>query len=265
MSDNPRLNVVMVTRNQPNMTMGSVISVMNQTGPRSIRLHLVHNGLSPADSQTLLNRCNKDYGHHVRHVVLPGVVSLARAWNDAIEDIFTGFCGHEVVVVNNDVALHPKTFSKLVAYLNKHPKTGMVTGVGVGPEDSIEGNGAHPRPNPDFSCFLLTRKTWDTIGHFDTRYKIAYCEDNDFHVRMHLSGIPAVAIDVPFIHPGSGTLAGMSGTEAAEVRAQADKNRRAFKLKWNFEVGSPEYDRFFQTEWNRDTLWLDETVHIVEL
>lgn len=75
------------------------------------------------------------------------------------------------------------------------------------------------------------------------------CEDADYHCRMHEAGVMAYSIDLPFLHVGGGaqTRKRANDSERARIERQAAANRKYFREKWGFEVGSPEYYAYFGT------------------
>jgi|WetSurMetagenome_2_1015567.scaffolds.fasta_scaffold04516_3 FkbM family methyltransferase len=101
------------------------------------------------------------------------------------------------------------------------------------------------RPHPDFSCYLIHREVWEKVGRFDEEFKGAFCEDWDYHVRLHKAGVDAHCISVPFYHVGSATINAMSPADAEKLSKQAGSNREYFKQKWGVEGGTPEYYSLF--------------------
>jgi len=168
--------------------------------------------------------------------------SVAACWNKALRRAFGIMKLRYVLVANNDVILRPDTYRLLV-----EADLPFATGVGVNTmEQMAQWDGsANLRPNPDFSCFLIRREVWEKVGEFDENFAVAFCEDNDYHCRMHKAGIPAVCVGVPFFHVGSGTLKVVPPKEQRLIEEAAAKNREYFKTKWGFSVGSPEYEAFF--------------------
>ena len=166
-------------------------------------------------------------------------IGVSRAWNYGLRYFFEMGEQH-VLVVNNDVVLRPDTYRELLA------DDGLfVTCVGVNTlEESQKQFVKTVRPHPDFSCFLIRRKVWETIGPFDESM-VLYASDADYHMRMHIAGIPAYTIGLPFYHVASGTIK-YNPEEAAEIKAQADKDRAVFVKKWGMSVGSEQYNEVFK-------------------
>lgn len=171
--------------------------------------------------------------------------SLAHAWNTALTYIFSTGAQH-ALVVNNDVWLRPDTYAGLLTAGGE-----FVTAVGERVLDNVrdaEPNLQARRPHPDFSCFLIKRSVWSKVGPFDERFLGAYCEDADYHCRMHVAGIHAESVSLPFWHVagGAGTLKFALEEERERIQKRADMNRTLFAMKWGFEIGSREYGEFFE-------------------
>jgi GT2 family glycosyltransferase/2-polyprenyl-3-methyl-5-hydroxy-6-metoxy-1,4-benzoquinol methylase len=85
-------------------------------------------------------------------------------------------------------------------------------------------------------CMLIRRDLIQTIGGFDPRYGLGYCEDDDFCVRAKLAGFDiAVARDVFIHHYGSRTMSDES--DNPDDRMQS--NWVVFKEKWGLHLPGP--------------------------
>jgi len=107
---------------------------------------------------------------------------------------------------------------------------------------------AETRPHPDFSCYLIRKETYETVGPFDEHFKTAFCEDWDYHVRLHKAGITAHCIDLPFLHLSSQTVRNSSLKEQERIYTQAKANREYFREKWGVEGGTEEYYALFKSK-----------------
>ena len=156
----------------------------------------------------------------------PPAPSLAGIWNRALQ--FAWESGvQQVLVVNNDVRLHPDTYAVL-SEARMNTGAWFISGVGVlegqfdptinlrdalGTVTEARKDGVRPEGysygGPDFSCFLITRECHRWF-QFDEGFVPAYFEDNDFHRRLQLAGFgdKIFGVNVPFLHYGSGTLKG---------------------------------------------------------
>jgi GT2 family glycosyltransferase len=187
--------------------------------------------------------------------------SVAASWNQGLRWVFgePGEAGAWALVVNNDVRLRPDTYRQLLA-----DGGGFVTAVGTDDPKKIGLESSDPnvrcfiyyppdpsakRPHPDFSCFLIRKSVYETTGPFNEQFTGAYCEDADYHLRLHRAGIDACCLDLPFLHYGAQTikLAFGSGLDT-EIKQQADRNRVLFRELHGVEVGSAEYYALFGHE-----------------
>lgn len=174
----------------------------------------------------------------------PGL-GVAQSWNLALKWVFgdLGMKAEHALVVNNDVLLQPGTYRMLLEDGGE-----FVTATGVNnmsqfqetPDPSLQ------RPHPDFSCFLIRKDCYETVGHFDEGYQTGFYEDNQYHVRMHRKGIQAHCIGVPFFHHASGTLKVANDFDRKQIQDAASQNRKRFFQEFGCYPDSPEYERLFQ-------------------
>ncbi len=195
-------------------------------------------------------------------------LSVAASWNRMLRWTFKQGAEY-ALVVNADVELRPDTYRHLVV-----DGSLFVTAVGtadnskiaplvagsfieqsfIGPESAFTKrrpvtiddiypapDPAKSRSHPDFSCYLIRRECWEHVGPFDEGMNGAYCEDSDYHLRMHRAGIEALCLDLPFYHVGAGTLKNADPKDAKRIRENADRNRALFKVKYGVDVGSVGY------------------------
>jgi len=73
-----------------------------------------------------------------------------------------------------------------------------------------------------------------------------YASDCDFHIRAHRMGIPLYKAAVPFYHERSSTLRLAPPEEAAEIQAQANRDREVFRSIYNCLPGTKEYEELFK-------------------
>ena len=170
-------------------------------------------------------------------------VGVAQSWNIMIRATFEDTRIEHVLVCNNDIILRPDAYRLLL-----EDGGGFVTCVGDANRDAIWGEPRphDKRPHPDFACFLIRKWVWDKVGPFDENFKGAYCEDNDYHLRMHQAGVDAHCIGVPFYHRVSGTIKHLSDVDALAVHEQANRNRAYFQQKWNCLPGDERYYQYFK-------------------
>jgi GT2 family glycosyltransferase len=175
--------------------------------------------------------------------------SVAESWNKGLELLFNDTAVDNILVCNNDIELKPETYRLLLDSAAQ-----FVTAVGNNDHNCLISpitSSFEYRPHPDFSCFLMRHKVWDAVGRFDEKFLGAFCEDWDYHVRLHKAGITACCLDIPFYHVGSATINTMSDSDREFMCRQADRNRAYFKEKWQMEGASPEYEAFFKEPYAR--------------
>lgn len=178
-------------------------------------------------------------------------LSVAAAWNWALDWAFNNRNYKEALVVNNDTELRLDTYATLKHHLNASG-AGMMTCVSVRERERMQGNfelsADGYRPHPDFSCFMISKACYERVGPFDERYEIAYAEDADYHVRMHRAGVKALNCGLPFLHHGSQTVKRADEAERQRICTQADKNRQLFFNTYGARIGTDSYSTLFTAE-----------------
>ena len=179
--------------------------------------------------------------------------SVAETWNRGLTCILDDMGCEYALVVNNDVELRPDTYRWLV-----EDGGGFVTAVGVTEKEKIQPisklteylppDPHKKRPHPDFSCYLIRKEVWTKVGPFDEKFKIAFCEDQDMHIRLHQAGIKAWCLDLPFLHHASQTVKNADPNEQQRIYTQARLNRDYFERKWGVVPGSSQYYALFGHE-----------------
>ena len=108
-----------------------------------------------------------------------------------------------------------------------------------------------------FSCLVCRMATWRKHGVFDTNFRPAYYEDNDYYARVVLAGGQChVLARARFFHHGSLTVRNDKEV-ARQVRLRTNANRAYFAKKWG--VGRPRNARegvlrdYFKHPFNDDT------------
>ena len=234
--------VIMPCRNNLWMTRDAVDDVLAQD-IGDVHLFASNNGSTDNTPQFLAGLDPEQVT--VVHYVPP--TSVAKQWNRGLEWAFANGAAY-ALVINNDVRLRDDTYRLLVA-----DGGGFVTAVGVSPESAKFHRGPLPetlatRPHPDFSNFLIRREAWEAVGPFDEGFSGSYCEDWDYHVRLHKAGVTAHCTDVPFLHYGAATIKTAPTNEAAAMSEQAQRNREYFFKKWGVRGASPEYYNLFGSQ-----------------
>lgn len=238
--------IICVTRNNLELTKKCVPTLLNQCNGGADVL-VLDNASTDGTVQWLRTQ-------GVRYVTYARQKSLAGVWNDGLEHAWR--IGYKrVLVVNNDVELGSWTYVNLerVMWHKAMYRKGyaMVTGVSVREWERVRmevGKPLKPRPHPDFSCFMISKEGYKRVGPFDERFEGAYCEDNDYHIRVVKAGLEAVCVDVPFLHHGAQTVKRADPEEQARIMEMADRNRKRFWRKWGCWPGSKQYEELFSAE-----------------
>lgn len=183
--------------------------------------------------------------------------SLAACWNIMIQSMISANY-RLFLILNNDVELLPKTAELLRNAMTTHLRAGRSVGLMTGISQVSESELAlwrpdmaaldNARPHPDFSCFLLNLDCIKTVGWFDEEYFPAYCEDNDYHVRMHRAGVEALCVNVPFLHnsAGANTIKSSTPEDREMIRRGAGKNANRFKDLYGCLPTDPQYTDLFK-------------------
>lgn len=234
-------SILIVSRNNLHLTKRAVASAVDQDSPCNVMV--IDNASNDGTREWLRTK-------KVTGVNLTERQSLSACWNMGLKALWCNSYS-PVLVLNNDVEIRTDTYSVLRKFLYTDPHAKFVTGVSVRTylemEKPIEIGDVMDRasPHPDFSCFMIDKGVYSTVGEFDEQFYPAFYEDNDYHVRMHRAEIEAVSIPLPFLHHGSQTLANAHPMEAAFIRNGAANCKDYFKSKYGCVPSTPEYDALF--------------------
>jgi len=168
-----------------------------------------------------------------------------------------------MLICNNDIVIHPEAIWRMAERFGKD-NVGLVSCMDVRGE--MRENGIQPlmigsisakekekvdeAPHPNFSAFMVSKACWEEVGEFDELFEPAYFEDNDFHYRMKLLGVPAITFPpAMFYHYGSRTQNEASETGQPIVAGALFENNRAFYArKWGGNPGDEKYEHPYNDE-----------------
>lgn len=148
-----------------------------------------------------------------------------------------------VAVLNNDLVLHPKCIDNLVKFANEHQEFILWSAsewldqktLAEAPLEDVFSE------HPHFSFFMVNQKTINTVGWIDENLKMAYHEDQDFHIRILLSGNKAGKTEsAKFYHYGSRTIKVDEALYDQNKRTYED-NRNYLKTKWGIDLHEKVY------------------------
>src|SRR5262249_28026799 len=168
----------------------------------------------------------------------PGVErSVAGSWNKGCQLAVSDGMDY-IAVVANDTCLRPDCLDLLVHY-GEHGDADLWSGISYnnrsGIDPSLVTDGA------DFTCFMIRPSTIQKHGWFDSNFKPAYFEDNDYYARIVLGdGECHVVHAAQFYHHGSMTIRN-DPEMAYHVNYWFGRNQAYFARKWG--VTQPEDSR----------------------
>jgi hypothetical protein len=239
--------IVMPFLNCWDLTQAALADCLAQTGlPAPPQVLAVDTGSRDSVREAIDDWAIREPRLHVWHW-RPSLPSLSAVWNWALEFVWAQVGEEDALVVNNDVRLHPCTYSAL----RSHREDALfITAVGRREADMdwAEYFASEPvwqatRGGPDFSCFLI-RSGCHWLYPFDEAFIPAYCEDNDYHRRLLLDelGGRIFSVNLPYLHYGAATI-----NQETDERKLADWARRIetarthYRSKWGGDVNAERY------------------------
>lgn len=135
--------------------------------------------------------------------------NVSMAWNRSVRHLIANGCEY-VIVPNLDIVFKSTLVDNLVRYAEKTKEeyilwTAMPWGELESLEEALEYENSPETPH--FSCFMVDRRLFSTVGEFDEEFRPAYNEDLDMHWRIKLGGGMAVGYEgARFYHHGSRTI-----------------------------------------------------------
>lgn len=94
-----------------------------------------------------------------------------------------------------------------------------------------------------FSAIVITREVWDLVGPFDEGFWPAYFEDNDYHRRCILAGVPYDDVQIPSEHWAGGSATIKTDHALNQWNATTfPLNRDRYYAKWGGGPGHEVYD-----------------------
>ena len=163
--------------------------------------------------------------------------------------------GEFVLLLNNDVEVHPAAVRALVQALRRDESAGAAGARLLNADGSLQeagsiiwsdgtawsyGKGADPR-SPEFghvrpvdycsaACLLVRRSALQGAGAFDERYAPAYYEDSDLAFALRTSGLQTIYVPDALVLHHEGASHGTSVRTG--VKAFQQRNRERFCEKW---------------------------------
>lgn len=177
-------------------------------------------------------------------------IGCAASWNQGVRYFYDRDYDY-FLILNNDVLIPMQSIPALVERFERPDARIMLISM-----HNVRGTIENPRDvlilpadckkdvpeseGPDFSAFMISRRTWEIIGEFDEGFYPAYFEDNDYHYRIKVGGF--IAINYPnafYYHFGSGT---QNQGPAPVVNGQMfEMNRMYYMQKWGGVPGNEKW------------------------
>lgn len=175
-------------------------------------------------------------------------LGVAASWNLGIIKALEYPSIKNFLIANNDIIFHPECINSLVENI-EDPRYSLVSSLDVAKECETPSS-IFVLPNemkpyevdePDFSCFMINRDTWNKIGAFDEKFYPAYFEDNDYHYRIRLAGTRGVKTSTALhYHYGSRTIKDNPDMESVS-NAMYLQNQDYYVMKWGGKPGKEKY------------------------
>ena len=257
-----KLYIIMPTINMRSYVDHAYLSIRNSELPEDVEIRFCL--LDQESTDMDVKRWQED-NPETDYIRFEPRIALAKAWNTGIKKAIEWGATH-IGIFNDDIVLHPKTIKHLMNFMDK---TGylMVTADNIKDRMSLETMMQMELPKeftdydcdpigdwraegPDFSCYMVDPKIIDIIGWFDENFIGAYCEDQDYHVRIrrayeHIKnhndkGIDAERVHAkrlstaPYYHYASTTLA-VNAHLRADIYDKHIHNQNYYLRKWGAE------------------------------
>lgn len=247
----PDASIIILTRNQLHFTIQCLKSIQQYTSmPHEI---IVVDNNSTDDTPTFLRQFSKD-NPNVKVIFNNRNRGFAAGNNQGLALAFAKY----LVLLNNDTVVTPGWLERMIGVLQRHPKVGM-----VGPMSNFV---AAPQLVPEVSyrnsdelenfarqfasqyagqtqtvqrliafCLAMRREVLEQVGGLDEIFGLGNFEDDDFCVRVWLSGFEAlIAKDVFIHHTGNVTLK----PEGLLDMEPFLRNWELFKAKWSIPANT---------------------------
>ena len=225
-------------------------------------LYAICNGLHVCSVEDLHKRLTASFAGGVVIVNDPGVVrTVAGSWNPGAELAFVDGASY-VAVVANDVLVRPDCLDTLVAF-GETGAADLWSGINHNNRGAIDAS--QITDGADFSCFMFRAQTLARFGWFDTNFKPAYFEDNDYYARVVLGGGQCRVVHAAqFFHHGSMTIR-QDPAAAHHVNHWFRLNHAYFSRKWGVSTpagsSSDVLARYYRHPFNDPSLsitWFPE-------
>ncbi|XID95710.1 glycosyltransferase family 2 protein [Paenibacillaceae bacterium WGS1546] len=234
-------SIVIPTYNQEGLLKACIDSIMENTG-LPYEIIVVDNASTDGTAKYLL-----ELGGQVRYRVLESNRGFAGAVNVGMMMAK----GRTILLLNNDTLVAGNWLDNLLACLNSDESIGMVgpmsnyisgdqkidvpyTDIADMPKFAREFNRSDPArwlrtDRLTGFCLLFRRELFESVGYFDEGYEIGNFEDDDYNIRVRLTGKSLVMAQDTFVHHFGSVSMKTLGDRFQEVN---DRNQNYFMEKW---------------------------------
>lgn len=178
---------------------------------------------------------------------------LARAWNKGIRVAFERGANY-VLVCNLDIELNQHCINNLVKFAQDNPQYILWSPLFWNDSSTFEHARLEPKLAPEWnwSCFMVDRRFFETLGEFDEGFVPAYQEDTDMVYRMKLANQSGASTYAAIILTGHrGTLQGLMKCSQSElstcaalaksIRQSITNNDLRYIRKWGGKGGEETF------------------------
>lgn len=241
----PPVFLTMLTYNLLNMTKKAIASIKSKY---NYKLMVVDNVSTDGTQEWL-----KEQG-------IPFVSkksSVAEAQNIAMKEFLKGD-GEYFVLLNNDIVLRMDYIDELIAAQKRTGAWGivgeLVSGTPPWAVDDVKITDKWDKecidiPAGSYSATLLTRECIEKVGLFDKQYTPRYIEDNDYTLRIRLSGGSFYLTSYAQFYHALGAVIKAHPEEAKRNLERWDKNIAKFKTKFGIHPHDAQDLKKLGLEW----------------
>ncbi len=192
-------------------------------------LYVVCNALQVCTAEELRADLQGRSGGQLVVLNEPGVSrSVAESWNVGAGLAFAAGAKY-VAAIANDALLGEDCLDVLVEF-GEQRRADLWSGISYNNREAIDAS--EELDGADFTCFMFTEGTIRKHEWFDTNFKPAYFEDNDYYARVVLGGGRCRVVHrAQFFHHGSMTIR-HDPVAAHHFNHWFDLNRKYFGRKW---------------------------------
>lgn len=215
-------------------TLDSIVSQKHE-----LKIIIINNFCQPNFKNYLQNLNQKT---NIKVINNPQGNSVSAAWNLGLK-LGKKNKSEYILTINNDLLFHSQAIDNLVKFARTHSEFILWTATEWPDLRTIKkatwDNSFSEHPH--FSCFMVSPKITNIVGYFDENLQGAYFEDNDYHLRILLSGNKAAATTTAkFYHYGSRT-ANVDEELKIKTKRNYEYNRAYLKKKWQVDFGKQTF------------------------